>query len=278
MTLGVDNTIRFKEDTHQYFDSGQREYKSVTRILKALQEPFDSAGVSAMMAKGIAKEKGISIEQAQKELLKEWDAKRDSAGDRGNFIHGGLEKYLIDGTKTPGLEAPINIVRDLVKPFYRFYPEVILYDQESGVAGQTDLVVQRQKSQNSLYDFYDYKTNESKGIQFDSVNRKAEPLKHYNRMLMAPLDHIEDCNYNIYSLQLSLYAALAEMTYGIRVGRLAIIFINNEMQTTIYPVGYLKLEALKLLEHTRTLRPLPPMAIMPEYKKADPIPQYTDDW
>jgi hypothetical protein len=247
MNLGVDNTITFKQDTHQYFDRDQNEFQSVTRILKKLQVPFDKAKISSIMASQIAKEQGISQSEAQTTLLSEWDVKRDSSIDRGESIHKGIELFLRTGNKIMELAGVINFMRDLVQPFYRYYPETILYDTTSRVAGQTDLIIQRQKGQDSIYDFYDYKTNESKGIQFDSIGRKADPIRHYNRMFLHPLEWLEDCNYNLYSLQLSLYAYLAQITYGIRVGRLAIIFINNDMQVTLYPVAYLKLEAMYLL-------------------------------
>jgi len=209
------------------------------------------------MAAGIAKEQGISQEQAQKDLLAEWDQKRDSSIDRGESIHKAIEVYLKTGNKKEEFPEVINFIRDLVKPYYRFYPETILYEQTSRVAGQTDLVIQRQKSNDSLFDFYDYKTNESKGIQFDSIGRKQDPIRHYNRMFLAPLDHLEDCNYNLYALQLSLYAYLAQVTYGIKIGRLAIIFINNEMKINLYPVPYLKLEAIYLLVTKMETKQLP---------------------
>ena len=274
--LGIDNTITFKPDTHQYFDNKQIEYQSVTKILKKLQVPFDREGRSLMMARGIASSRGISVEQAQRELLAEWDGKRDSSIDRGNSIHGALETFLKKGIRNKDYDLAINFVADLVRPFYRYYPETIVYDQASLISGQSDLVVQRQKTENSVYDFYDYKTNESKGIQFDSISRKEEPWKHYNRMFLAPLDHLEDCNYNLYSLQLSLYAYLAQITYGIRIGRLGIIFINNEMKPNLFPVPYMKLEAAAVVNFMTTLKPLPQKIMITQ--KSEVVTKDEDDW
>jgi hypothetical protein len=277
MMLGIDNTITFKEDTHQYFHSNGDEYQSVTRTLNKLKVPFDRKKISGIMAAQIAKEEGISQSVAQARLLAEWDQKGDSSRDRGNSIHKGIEYYLNTGNKIMELAGVIDFMRDLVKPHYRYYPETILYDTTTKIAGQTDLVIQRQKSQDSVYDFYDYKTNESKGIQFDSVGRKEEPWKHYNRYFLSPLEHLEDCNYNLYSLQLSIYAYLAQITYGIKIGRLAIIFINNEMKVTMYPVAYLKLEVMMLLIHMADLKVLPGKPIFP-IKKVESEVTYTDDW
>jgi len=274
MMLGIDNTIIFKEDTHQYFDRDANEYQSVTRILKKIQVPFDKDKVSGFMAVTIAKEKGISVEQAKTELLLEWEGKRDSSIDRGTGIHKHIEYYLNTGNKVMELAGVINYLNEIIKPAYRYYSEIILYDQTTKIAGQTDLVIQRQKTPDSVYDFYDYKTNESKGIQFDSIGRKSDVDKHYNKYFLSPLEHMEDCNYSLYSLQLSLYAYLAQVTYGIKIGRLGIIFIDNEMKVQMFPVPYLKMEAVSLVFHMSRLHQLPTMVA----QKIEPTIKVEEDW
>ena len=274
MMLGIDNTIIFKEDTHQYFDRDANEYQSVTRILKKIQVPFDKDKVSGFMAVTIAKEKGISVEQAKAELLLEWEGKRDSSIDRGTGIHKHIEYYLNTGNKVMELAGVINYLNEIIKPAYRYYSEIILYDQTTKIAGQTDLVIQRQKTPDSVYDFYDYKTNESKGIQFDSIGRKSDVDKHYNKYFLSPLEHMEDCNYSLYSLQLSLYAYLAQVTYGIKIGRLGIIFIDNEMKVQMFPVPYLKMEAVSLVFHMSRLYQLPTMVA----QKIEPTIKVEEDW
>lgn len=262
MNLGIDDTIIFKEDTHQYFDKTGLEYGSVTRTLNKLKVPFDRDGISKMMARSMAKEKGITVDQAQAMILSEWDAKRDSSIDRGNSIHGSIENFLLTGQKSSEYMGVHNFMSSFIKPYYRFYPEIILYHQDFLVAGQADLVCQRQKSESSVYDFYDYKTNEAKGIQFDSIGRKNDEIKHYNRYFLPPLDFMEDCNYNLYSLQLSMYAFFAEMTYGIKVGRLGIIFIGNDMEVHMIPVPYLRYHVQRALEFRVEVKPLPEKQIV----------------
>ncbi len=256
MGLGVDDTIKFVESTHQYFDKDGNEYESVTRGLKKLQVPFDRDGISRRMAVSLAAEKGISVEKAQEEILSGWDQKRDSSIDRGSSIHVAIEKYLLTGMV---VEYPsvIEEVKKIVSGSFRYYPEIILYDSKYRRAGQADLVVQRQKGASSVYDFYDYKTNEAKGIQFDSIGRKGDDLKHYNRYFLPPFDYLEDCNYNLYSLQLNLYAYFAVRTYGIKVGRLGIIFIDNNFNVTIFPVLFAPSFTRDVLSHLERLKKLP---------------------
>jgi hypothetical protein len=141
----------------------------------------------------------------------------------------------------------------------------------------------------------DYKTNESKGIQFDSISRK-DVVKHYNKYLLPPFDHLEACNYIIYSLQLSIYAFMAMETLGIRVGKLAIIFFDNNFTPTYIPVPFMYHEAELLCRLNMTRKELPKSTKDPIIAEMDkrmhwkedvllqhPIPekesfQIKDDW
>lgn len=263
-----DTVVRFKADTHQYFDQSGAEFQSVSRVIKQFIPRFDSQSISGYMAKTRAAEKGISVDQAQKEILGEWDAKRDSAADHGNWIHDNLEKSLLTGECDDPIRPAAKFVHSLVADSYRFFPEKILYSTAFRVAGMTDLMVQRQKSKNTVVDFFDYKTNEAKGIVFDSIGRKNRDIKHYNQYMLHPISHLESCNYIHYCLQLSIYAYLAATSWGVNVGRLGIIFIGGEdLMPHMIPVPYMMLEAKLLLEHNLSKKPLPEV----RYQITEPV-------
>lgn len=250
LMFGIDSSISFIEDTHQYFDETKREFKSVTRVLNSLRVPFERDQISRRMAlSSVSNGIGTSVEAEQQRILSEWDGIREDGTSHGEFIHDGIENFLKFGKRDPAIESVLDVIRDLVKPFYRYYSETILYDNTSHIAGTTDLVVQRQNTTNSLYDFWDYKTNKSKGILFDSIGRKENQIKHYNRMLLPPVDYIEECSYNIDCLQVSFYAYLAQETYGINIGRLGIIFIDQELNCHPIPVPYMKEEIIHIIAH-----------------------------
>jgi len=243
-----DRRVEFSKDTHTYTIAGN-PLQSVTRLLSSVMIPFESQKISYAMAKG---DPG-----RQKEILEQWEEKRVSAENRGNWIHDNIESFVKFGNYDEKLQSVVSQMKPVLKEGYRFYSEAMVYSTEHMVAGQTDLVVQRQKSLNSVFDFYDLKTNEAKGIQFDSIYRKKDPHRHYNKFLLPPLDHLEDCNYNIYSLQLSMYAHLAQETWGIKIGKLAILFIDNDLQLHQYPVPYMKMEVKKLLDSRKNLKSIP---------------------
>ena len=252
-----DDTILFDPDKHRYTTRLGKELTSVTRVIKKIIIPFDRDGISYNMAKQLAYKEGIGVKEAQKRILDQWDSKLISATNRGNFIHNNLEKYLLTGECDSTLDKAVTQLQSVFKGGHRYYTEARTYVLSYMVAGMGDLVVQRQRGKQSIYDFYDYKTNEARGIQFDSINRKKTPVKHYNRFLMSPLDHLEDCNYNHYALQLSLYAFMAQITWGLNIGKLAILYIDNDLKLNQYPVPYMKMEVIALLKHNQALKPLP---------------------
>lgn len=269
----MQDEITFNEKTHQYFNKDGVEYASVSRCLKNLQVPFDREGMSRRIAQSISADTGVTVEQAQKELLAEWDDKKDSSINKGNYVHDGLEDYAKTGKVWELLEVPVAYMQAIFKQYYRFYPEVLLYSHKYKVAGRTDLILQRQKSRIPVYDITDYKSNESKGIVFDSIGRKEAELKHYNRYLLPPLDYIEACNYVIYALQLSVYAFLLLDRGNCKIGKLAIIFFDNEFKPTYIPVPFMYHEAKIICEHNLILKPLPTVSGSVDLKSLDPIRQ-----
>jgi len=248
--LGSQTFISFKEDTHQYFDPDGNEYSSVSKVNTSVTPAFDRNGISMIMAGIKAKADGMTVQRAQQIILQDWDHKRDSAIARGNWIHDNLEQYLLSGKCDDKLIHVGKRMASFVSPYYKYFSEALIYIEQYNVAGQADLVVQRQKNKNGVFDFYDFKTNESKGIYYDSIKREANGKikKHYNRFLYSPVEHLEHSNYNIYSLQLSLYAFMASVTFNIKVGQLAILFIDENLNIRRLPVAYLKYEVMALLD------------------------------
>ena len=96
-----------------------------------------------------------------------------------------------------------------------FYPEVIIYSEELGIAGSIDVLAKDTK--NDTYIIIDWKT--SKSISKSSFG---------GRMGIHPItSHLMDCKYVHYSMQLSLYRYLIEEFYGIKVSNLLIAHLKN---------------------------------------------------
>ncbi len=125
--------------------------------------------------------------------------------------------------------------------YSKAFNEVILHSQKYKIAGTTDKLCFRTKKIDGVVDIYDYKTNESRGIEFENK---------YGDFFAPPLNHLEDCNYVKYAMQLSSYGVMAQEMFNCKIGKLAIIFIpptdpNNWIKI---PVPYMKHEAVSLME------------------------------
>lgn len=257
--LGFDNWVSLEEDAHRYFDLDGLEYKSMSRVLGNVKEEFDSNSASLGTAKSNLG-KGATREQVrieQKKVLAMWEANKNASIDHGNFIHNNLEKRIKTGLCDPIIEPVWNDIVKELGEYHRIFSEVILYNTDYMFAGTTDLVTHRYNGRTTnVYDFYDFKTNLSKGIYYHSMSKKEGKVKHYNRYFLDPVSYMEDCNYNFYALQLSSYAYMAELKYGIKVGRLSIIFISPDHKVTMIPVNYLRMEIKAIFDKVKSLKPI----------------------
>lgn len=179
----------------------------------------------------VAKKKGV----AKEDILKEWEDKKNSSIIRGNIIHDAIEQYNKSGIVTD--ESMAHLVKGISEFFLGYkesYDEVTLYSKKHKIAGKTDKICYRGKN---IFDVFDYKTNERKGIEYFSK---------YNQYLLPPLQHLQDCNYNEYAVKISAYAYMLELR-GYGIGKLAIIYIppTKDKENPVYreiPVPYMKME------------------------------------
>jgi hypothetical protein len=162
------------------------------------------------------------------------------ATDLGTWYHNQREKDLC-GLETigyKGCELPIFKPHEVDGIKYApsqslvqgCYPELLVYLKSFGVCGQSDKI----DVYNNTVDVSDYKTN--KEIKLESyVNWEGISSK-----MKAPLQHLDDCNFNHYALQLSLYMfIILKHNPGLRPGKLTmqhVQFEENGRDKNDYPV------------------------------------------
>lgn len=236
MIKGLDSFVKLEPISHTYKDADGNSYLSVSKFLELFSKKFDRLGISKMSAI----KKGVS----QEEILADWDKKRDDSIEHGNRIHLALERYEKSTVILPedeDLRPMILSVAQDYAHYYRLYQEVCLYDTEHLIAGTSDKVLQCTSSSKSIFDLSDYKTNLSKGIQFKN---------DYGQYMLGPLSHLQDCNYNKYALQLSIYAYLLQKKTGCKIGQLSIHYIpaHNFLCHIKYPVPFMRHEVEAMLQ------------------------------
>lgn len=223
--------VVFDEPTHTYRNKDTNElYVSATQLLSKYTVPFDSEKHSAR----VALKKGIT----QEEVLKEWSNITKKSIYKGKNIHALLENYLKTGNTENGWSWLYNAfdyqVKELCNNKYDIiYSERLLWDDYYKIAGTSDIIVDIDDE----FSVWDFKTNKKMST--------FTPFKDY---LLKPLDFLQNCSYNKYALQLSLYAYMYEKQSNKRVRNLCIFYLHED-RFIPYHVPYMKIEIFALLNH-----------------------------
>lgn len=211
------DTITFREDEHSYTDNKGLKYTSVTTLIHGLFPEFKEEEVAQKVA--------IKRNKSVKEILDEWKYERDIAGVFGTQCHLFAEMYL-KGEKLP---SPSNEKEELyfsniknfidtkLAKFTLIEAEKIIFSPQHGISGTIDLLMRNSKGDVCLLD---WKTN--KAIKRNNPFQKG----------LTFLNHLDDCNYIHYSLQLNIYKTLLTKEKYFDVDRndiiTALFFINPE--------------------------------------------------
>lgn len=234
--------VIFKEDTHQYFnEKTNEEYISCTTLLHKFQKPFESEKMALLCAK----KQGVTKDQ----ILQEWANKAKQSTDFGTMIHAGVEGFI---TNQPELynndykkvcEDAYNIIKKELGS-NGLQSEVLIWNHQYKIAGQSD-VVQFTQGFNSKWD-----NQPTINIADFKTNNKIDFYSNYDDYMLYPLNHLHCCSYNIYSLQLSLYAYMLQMLNPeFKIGTLFLLHLNKETKKwTKIPCNYMLYEIKALLK------------------------------
>lgn len=197
--------VKFLPEEHKYVSVDPNEtiqWTSVTSIISKFKEPFD-ADVVALKSSKNKKSKWYGM--TPEEIKNAWKNESDRAINLGTWYHNqresdilgcdtinrdGLDLHIFKSVEENGLKiAPIQKLDNGI------YPEHFVYLKSAGICGQSDRV----EVVNGRVDVYDYKTNKE-------IKREAyKTWEGISKKMLPPVSNLDDCNYNHYALQLSLY-------------------------------------------------------------------------
>jgi len=222
--------ITFTAETHKYESTEDEvnkiDWLSVTSLVGLFKKPFDQEAIAEKASKN---KNGKWYGMSPEEIIKVWNGETNRAVNLGSWYHDQREAELLmcDSLERSGLELPIvnPIEQDGVKIapdqtlVSGIYPEHMVYLKSAGVCGQADRVEVLQ----DVIDLYDYKTNkEIKTKAFTSWDGVTQ-------MMLGPLSHLEDCNFNHYALQLSVYMyIMLKHNHNLKPGKMQIHHIEFE--------------------------------------------------
>lgn len=248
--LNVFNNVKYFDEPHEYYIDGVKMSLSATKLISNAKKPFEKD----YWAKKKADEQGITIE----EILALWDYKAKVSTEKGTVFHNYVENYLsnrifpypcerIKAVPQFKGEDPVKEKFDkLVVLFDEFFNDIrgrlipvksefVIGDKELNIAGMIDQIFYNKKS--GMLEIWDWKTNK----EITSSNKWEKFLN--------PISHLDQCELNAYSLQLSIYKFLIEKHTGLSFGNSYLAWFNEENNKyQIIKTHDFRAEAMKLLK------------------------------
>lgn len=189
----------------------------MTTLLKDYKHIFDDV----LIAGKYAKKHGMEL----MEVLKNWEQIRERSGTIGTEVHRYAEMKFLQKAYVPHwyeYEPPTQLLT-YVDNFYhdtkdKLIPiklEFVIGSFDKRLCGMIDKLFWNIKAQE--LQIWDYKTS-----------KKIETSSPFKNKMQKGLKHLDDCEYNTYSLQLGIYKKIIETECQIKLGNSYICWLNAE--------------------------------------------------
>ena len=218
------NDITFYDEPHKYYLGG-KELISVTTLIHRYQEEFNEEYWSEY--------KGNQFGISPVEILRAWKFINKKGTIKGSAIHDYTEnlfqnkifeypkQLILNEFGFDPVLNEYNITKKHVDKFYKdvqgklipIRTEFVVYDRESLIGGMLDILFYNVKARE--FQIWDHKTNKDFTSEMKS------------RHLLNELSLIEDCDLELYSLQLEMYKQIIEKNVPIKLGKSYIVWFSH---------------------------------------------------
>lgn len=219
-----DDRIYFVEETHKYFIDGSCDGNlSCTGFIHEFFGHFDPKATLTQMRKKPTWATSKYFGKTDEQIIKEWSDSGKAASEAGTamhlaieqFLHGSPEMIKPEIKETPEWRYFMKFWNDFGDDLEPYRSEWEVWtSKEIKLCGSIDMVFRRKS--NGKFVIYDWKR--SKEIRCEN--------KYQNGL--APLDHLPDCNYWHYTLQLNVYKWMLEKYYGLEVEDLYLVILHPD--------------------------------------------------
>lgn len=234
-----DQHITFKDKGHIYTIYGSSENTiSSTSIIKLYTRPFPGKFICQRMVNSkdfpnkpkhadyvqyCVDEHGqpVSTDIVVERILQHWKRTGAEACSLGTALHDTIDRYYNSVTDFTFDDTPeLRLFQDFDQHYQQlgyepYRTEWLIYDELDGICGAIDCVMFRTTDQ--TYHIFDWK--------------RSKRLQHTGGRMLPPLQHLKDCNYIKYSLQLNLYKYILERHYDIPITSMKLVMLHP-VQTT----------------------------------------------
>lgn len=243
----------FYEEGHIYKDSPEGKiFTSVSQVLHSLEKVKNW--------KAIAKRYATKVGKTVAEVEADWKKENDKSVVRGKSYHTQKQTELLDvgvvhrkgklcdvkGYLSTGQSSEI-VQTDCKLENNTVYTEMMVWDETSGICGMADEI----EIVDNTININDHKTNKE-------IKKEGFLTPQGREKLLSPVSHLDDCNWNKYCLQLSLYMyMLWKKNKHLKVGKLTLNHVEFDQggkPTKVNPmdVPYLRDEVKAITEWWKT--------------------------
>ena len=242
-----DSRITFQEEGHKYWiDGDSKDLISATTFIHSFFGHFDAdKAIKDILKSEKYKDPTYKyFNMTYENIKKQWDDNGKKASNDGTIMHANIEHFY------NGLEVKDNSSEfKQFLSFYKDHPDLKMYRTEwmifsevLRITGSVDAVFKNKDGTLSIGDW-----KRSKQISFNSFGNKTGKF---------PFQHLEDCNFYHYSLQLNLYKIILEKFYNQKVKELFLVILHPDNPDEKYikiPVDIMEKEANYLLDYRKNM-------------------------
>jgi len=222
-----DNQIKFIEEGHIYIIDGMLNKPiSVTTLIHKYFDQFDADKIidKMMMNNNWINSKYYGKTKSQ--IKQDWEKNRDESATAGTLLHKQIEEYininLIPDKSSKEFNLFLNFWDSLIgrnPDYHPFRTEWLIYDESVCVAGSIDFTMIDENNNIVIFDW-----KRSKEIKYNNKYQKGKEF----------LNHLDDCNYNHYQLQLNCYRHILETKYNLNVIGMFLVVCHPNNNDPIY--------------------------------------------
>lgn len=226
MKFKNDGKLKFDSKRHRYYFNN-KEMESVTKFISNFHKKFNQK----LVAKRIALRDGKN----ENDIINGWNKNNSESANFGTRVHSFAENYCqyMIGKSNRVYNPRIQKEKEYhnsIKQFWDKHKELTPVDIERKIvvpnwmlAGTVDLIA---RCNEGYFYVVDWKTS-----------KQINTMNNWGQKMFPPLQHLDDCNFIHYSLQLNLYSYMLEKRYGLKIKGCYIIHLQaskfNEIEIPI---------------------------------------------
>jgi ATP-dependent exoDNAse (exonuclease V) beta subunit len=229
-----DKRIIFDEESHTYTVDGKVYNGSVTGFIHKFFKDFDpEETINKYYKKWQDNTKHKYHGMTKDQIIKQWQTKAKLSSELGTKLHRQIElTYNSIPCDEPGEDFMLFAQYYKAHKHLKAYrTEWSVFHEELELAGQIDMLYKDDKGNFILCDW-----KRTEEIKLHAFSTNVQPPQ----MAQPPIQHLEDCNFIHYSIQLNIYKAILKEKYNIEVTDMFLVKLHPDEPT------YKKYHALDL--------------------------------